>query len=136
MPEKRFSILQGYLSRANGITVRVRVKGEQGYLTIKGPSSGASREEFEYAIPKADALKLLQLYCPVYIEKTRHEVAFAGKKWEVDVFGGANAGLIVAEIELDHEEEPYEKPEWVTVEVTLDKRYSNAALCEHPYSCW
>lgn len=79
---------------------------------------------------------MLQLFCPVYIEKVRHYVVVAGKLWEVDVFEGANQGLIVAEIELKDEQELYEKPEWVGADVTTDKRYTNAALCECPYSSW
>jgi CYTH domain-containing protein len=135
-PMNSSHVVQGYIARANGVTVRVRTKDEKGFLTIKGPSVGASRDEFEYQIPKQDAENMLQLFCPVQIRKIRHEVVFAGNTWEVDVFEGANAGLIVAEIELPDESWAYEKPGWITSDVTQDRRYSNASLADRPYTSW
>jgi CYTH domain-containing protein len=135
-PERSFRIVQGYISRANGRTVRVRIKGENGYLTVKGPSVGASREEFEYRIPLNDAEDMLQLFCPSIIEKVRYEVTVDGLRWEVDEFSGANQGLILAEIELSSPDQSYEKPVWLLTEVTYDPRYSNASLSEKPYCTW
>lgn len=129
-------IVQGYISRGNGHTVRVRIKGENAFLTVKGPSEGATRAEFEYNIPVKDAEEMLELFCRSRIEKVRYEVKIGDHLWEVDEFEGANTGLILAEIELSSEDEPYEKPDWVTEEVTYDFRYSNAHLSETPYNSW
>ncbi|MFM2207079.1 MAG: hypothetical protein RL213_1054 [Bacteroidota bacterium] len=133
-------ILQGYLVREPKKTVRVRIKeneeGSFGFLTLKGPSSGASRAEFEYPVPAEDARFMLELFCRNVIEKTRYDVLFEGKKWEVDVFEGENAGLVVAEIELSSPDESYEKPGWIKDNVTDDPRYSNAALSERPFRSW
>lgn len=127
-------IAQGYL--ATDPTVRVRVKGDAGFLTIKGKSlDGISRTEFEYPIPAADALELLQL-CPNVLDKTRHLVEFAGFAWEIDEFHGENTGLIVAEIELPAVDTVFEKPEWIGAEVTGDVRYYNSMLSQTPYSAW
>lgn len=140
LSERSSRILQGYLVRGSGKTVRVRIKesetGTSGYLTLKGPSNGAARAEFEYPIPAEDARAMLDLFCGNVIEKTRYEVLFEGKRWEVDVFEGANAGLIVAEIELSSPDETYVKPGWITENVTDDPAYSNAALSERPFSSW
>lgn len=135
-PESSFRIVQGYISRGKGRTVRVRIKGENGYLTVKGPSTGASREEFEYRIPLTDAEEMLRLFCPSRIEKVRYEVTVGGLRWEVDEFGGANEGLMIAEIELSSSDQSYEKPVWLKEEVTYDPRYSNASLSETPFSRW
>jgi CYTH domain-containing protein len=128
---------QGYLSTVKERTVRVRVVGDRGTLTIKGITVGATRSEFEYPIPIADARTMLDELCerPI-IEKTRHVLEFGGHTWEVDEFGGVNAGLIVAEIELEHEEQPFDRPPWIGEEVTADPRYFNANLIEHPYTTW
>lgn len=127
-------IAQGYL--ATDPTVRVRVKGEAGFLTIKGKSTdGISRAEFEYPIPVADALELLKL-CPNMLDKTRHLVEHAGFVWEIDEFHGENAGLIVAEIELPTVDTAFEKPEWIGTEVTGDVRYYNSMLSQIPYLKW
>ena len=127
-------IAQGYL--ATDPTVRVRIKGETGFLTIKGKSlDGISRSEFEYPIPVADALELLKL-CPKVLDKTRHLVEFAGFTWEIDEFHGENAGLIVAELELPAVETPYSRPDWLGEEVTGDVRYYNSRLSQNPYCRW
>lgn len=124
---------QGYLSSEKNRTVRVRVIGRQAFLTIKGATSGITRAEFEYEIPVSDAEALLAL-CDTVIQKVRHLIPHAGRVWELDVFSGANAGLIVAEIELESEGQPFELPEWVGAEVSGDPRYYNAALARHPLS--
>ncbi|MGV8869179.1 MAG: CYTH domain-containing protein [Janthinobacterium svalbardensis] len=128
---------QGYLSSARERVVRVRIEGEQAMLTIKGANVGATRGEWEYPIPLADAAELLDGLCEQpLIEKVRHRIGHAGMVWEVDEFLGANAGLIVAEIELASEDQPFEKPEWIGAEVSGDARYYNANLIRHPFSQW
>lgn len=127
---------QGYLNRDKQRTVRVRIAGNRAYLTIKGISSGASRAEFEYEIPLADAEQLLSLCDGPLIEKTRYVVPHAGMLWEVDEFHGANSGLIVAEIELQAAAQQFDKPAWVGREVTDDKRYFNSSLAVAPYTTW
>lgn len=128
---------QGYLSSARERVVRVRIEGEQAMLTIKGANVGATRGEWEYPIPLADAVELLDGLCEQpLIEKVRHRIEHAGMVWEVDEFLGANAGLIVAEIELASEDQPFEKPDWIGVEVSGDARYYNANLIRHPFSQW
>ena len=127
---------QGYLNRDKERTVRVRIAGSKAWLTIKGISSGASRAEFEYEIPVADAEQLLLLCDGPLIEKTRYVVPHAGMLWEVDEFHGANSGLIVAEIELQSATQQFDQPAWVGREVTEDKRYFNSSLAVTPYTCW
>ena len=127
---------QGYLSRDPKRTVRIRRAGMQGYLTIKGETHGAARLEYEYEIPAADAEELLALCEEPLVEKTRHRETVAGHVWEVDVFHGANAGLIVAEIELSSEAETFVLPAWAGAEVTGLPRYYNAALIAHPHNAW
>jgi len=128
---------QGYLSSARERVVRVRIEGEQAMLTIKGANVGATRGEWEYPIPLADAVELLDGLCEQpLIEKYRHRIEHAGMVWEVDEFLGVNAGLLVAEIELASEDQPFEKPEWIGAEVSGDARYYNANLIRHPFSHW
>jgi adenylate cyclase len=128
---------QGYLSSARERVVRVRIEGEQAMLTIKGANVGATRGEWEYPIPLADAVELLDGLCEQpLIEKVRHRIEHAGMVWEVDEFLGANAGLVVAEIELASEDQPFEKPDWIGAEVSGDVRYYNANLIRHPFSQW
>ena len=128
---------QGYLSSTRERVVRVRIEGHHAMLTIKGPNVGTSRGEWEYPIPLADAKELLDGLCEQpLIEKYRRRIMYAGMVWEVDEFLGANAGLVVAEIELHSEDQPFEKPDWVGVEVSDDARYYNANLIRHPYSQW
>ena len=128
---------QGYLSTVKARTVRVRVVGDNGYLTIKGASVGASRAEYEYPIPVADANAMLDDLCekPI-IEKSRYRIAQGDLAWEVDEFTGENAGLIVAEIELADEAQAFDKPAWIGEEVTGDPRFFNANLVANPYSRW
>ena len=128
---------QGYLSTDPKRTVRIRVVGEKGILTIKGEKIGDTAPEFEYPIPVADARKLLDALClrPL-IEKTRYAIEHKGHTWEVDEFHGDNEGLVVAEIELNAEGERFERPEWIGKEVTKDFRYTNAKLVERPYAEW
>lgn len=123
------TIRQGYILDAeDGRTVRVRTKGIKGFLTIKGASEGISRSEFEYEIPYEDALALLDGFCPLTLEKDRYAITVGGKVWDVDVFHGKLAGLIVAEIELEDERERFELPEWAEKEVSDDARYYNVQL--------
>jgi adenylate cyclase len=128
---------QGYMVSDAVRTVRVRIEGERAVITVKGKSTGASRGEWEYEIPPADAAELLEQLCEQpLVEKIRHRIDHAGHTWEVDEFLGLNAGLVVAEIELDAEDEAFEKPEWIGREVTGQKRYNNASLVTHPYTQW
>jgi adenylate cyclase len=117
-------------------TVRVRLLGERAFLTVKGPTAGASRAEFEYAIPPDDARAMLDLCEKPLIEKTRYVVPHGGLVWEIDEFHGANAGLVVAECELASEDQPLDKPDWVGEEVTGDARYYNSSLVARPFSTW
>jgi CYTH domain-containing protein len=128
---------QGYLAEGES-TVRVRVQGDKGMLTIKGKTRGLSRLEFEYAIPLQDAEHMLDELCgKPLIEKHRYLYQAAnGDTWEVDEFHGENEGLIVAEIELPSEAAAYEKPEWLGEEVSHDSRYFNVNLAKHPYRHW
>jgi adenylate cyclase len=128
---------QGYLSSDPERVVRVRVEGDHACITIKGRSSGATRGEWEYPIPLTDANELLERLCqqPI-VEKYRSKVEFAGNVWEVDEFIGVNQGLVLAEIELQAEDQAFDKPEWIGAEVTDDKRYYNSNLVRHPYSSW
>jgi CYTH domain-containing protein len=131
------SYRQGYLSIDPERTVRVRVAGDQGYLTIKGKTEGMSRSEFEYFIPLADATQLLDTLClrPL-IEKVRYCVPYAGCLWEIDEFAGENKGLILAEVELETCDQQVELPPWAGKEVTTDPRYYNASLSQNPYRNW
>ncbi|MFC4929740.1 CYTH domain-containing protein [Massilia sp. GCM10023247] len=128
---------QGYLSDDPERTVRVRIEGEVARLTIKGKNRGATRGEWEYPIPVPEAAELLDGLClQPLVEKIRHRIAAGAHTWEVDEFLGANAGLVVAEIELASEEEAFDKPDWIGQEVTHDHRYFNSNLIRHPYSAW
>ena len=127
---------QGYLSYDSERTVRVRATEVTGYLTIKGITEGLTRDEFEYEIPLADALALLQLCERPAIEKKRYIVPNGAHVWEVDVFEGVNEGLVVAEIELGSEDEAFDKPNWLGNEVSGDRKYSNSALTLHPFKDW
>jgi len=131
-------IVQGYLNSNPARTVRIRIKGDKGYLTIKGVGneSGLSRFEWEKEIPVADAERLLILCETGIIDKIRHEVKFKNHIIEVDVFAGANDGLIIAEIELQSEKETVEKPAWLGLEVTKDEKYYNAYLSKNPFQHW
>lgn len=128
---------QGYLSTDPQCTVRVRLAGGQGYLTVKGASVSATRLEFEYPIPAGDAAQLLERLCrKPLIEKVRYRVRYAGLVWDVDEFFADNLGLVLAEIEIEHEDQVVELPPWVGQEVTADCRFYNACLVEQPLSRW
>ncbi|MBO4567650.1 MAG: CYTH domain-containing protein [Bacteroidales bacterium] len=133
-------ITQGYLSSMPQRVVRVRVKGEKGYITIKGEAdaTGVSRFEWEKEIPLEEAKALLKLAEPGIIDKTRYLIKNADGRhtWEVDVFHGENEGLVMAEIELENENDPFDKPGWLGKEVTGDKRYYNSYLSKNPYKTW
>lgn len=126
-------MVQGYLSLDPERTVRVRIAGERAWVTVKGVTSGCTRVEHEFEVPVEKAEGMLALCLPEVIDKTRHEIHVAGHLWEVDEFHGANAGLVVAEIELKEEGEVFEKPAWLGQEVTEDPRYYNASLAQRPY---
>ena len=131
-------IRQGYISSGNGKTVRVRIRDDRGYLTIKGPSeqAGLARYEFETEIALSDALDLMKLCEPGIIDKTRYLVRSGNHVFEVDEFYGDNEGLIMAEVELHSEDEPFQKPSFIGPEVTGDRRYYNAHLRRNPYKLW
>ena len=133
---KGIPFAQGYLARGSGRTVRVRIAGDSAYLTIKGPVTGISRSEFEYSIPLEDARELLKLCEDTVIKKTRHRIPFEGHIWEVDEFHAENTGLVIAEVEMEHADEPVSLPIWVGKEVTGDPRFYNSNLSVHPYSRW
>jgi len=127
---------QGYLIADPDKTVRVRIIGEKAYLTIKGATTGITRSEFEYKIPVPDAEKLLALCGSAVVEKQRYLIKHGGKTWELDVFAGANEGLVMAEIELESEEQEFDLPDWLGEEVSSDPRYYNAYLARHPFTTW
>ncbi|HEY9608812.1 CYTH domain-containing protein [Allocoleopsis sp.] len=128
---------QGYLSTKKDCSVRVRLAGNQAYLTIKGVTEGCSRAEYEYPIPAKDAQEMLDNLCQApLIEKTRYKIDYAGLIWEVDEFVGENQGLIIAEVELTDENQSIELPDWIGKEVSDDARYFNANLVQYPYSQW
>ena len=128
---------QGYLSTVPERSVRVRLIRDRGYLTVKGASSGAARAEYEYEIPGEEAREMLDNLCErPLIEKTRYCVEYQGLTWEIDEFAGGNAGLVIAEVELDEEGQAVTLPDWVDREVTGDRRYYNASLIAKPYSEW
>ena len=131
------AIAQGYLSSEPRLSVRVRLKGERGFLTVKGAATGCTRSEYEYEIPSADAAEMLRTLClPEQIQKTRYHVPVGRHTWEVDVFHGANAPLVLAELELASADEAYDRPAWLGAEVTDDPRYLNAQLAANPYGSW
>ena len=127
---------QGYLFADPNKTIRIRLTEESGYLTIKGLSVGASRPEFEYEIPMQEAKELLDNFATSCLTKTRYKMPFKNKIWEVDVFHEENEGLIVAEIELQHESEAFDIPDWIGEEVTGHKRYYNSNISIHPFKNW
>ncbi|MBW4419213.1 MAG: CYTH domain-containing protein [Myxacorys californica WJT36-NPBG1] len=128
---------QGYIPTTDQRTVRVRIAGQQGFLTIKGKTQGISRSEFEYEIPLEDAAQLLDTLCdPPLIEKHRYRIPLDGLVWEVDEFLGENAGLIVAEVELADEAQAIALPSWIGQEVSSDLRYYNSNLAKHPFRHW
>lgn len=128
---------QGYLSSDKDRTVRVRIAGDQGYMTVKGRSVGIARAEFEYAIPIDDARDMLDSLClKPLIEKVRYTVMYRQMRWEIDEFLGQNLGLVVAEVELDQIGQQVDLPEWAGTDVSADPRYFNSSLIAHPYRSW
>jgi CYTH domain-containing protein len=127
---------QAYLSYDYGLTIRVRISGDRAFLTIKGPTEGISRDEFEYGIPLADGMQLLSMVATPVVVKDRYKVEYKGFVWEVDEFHGDNEGLIIAEVELKSESDQPEKPNWTGEEVSHDRRYSNLNLALNPYQQW
>lgn len=135
---KKTRLIQGYLLAAPEKSVRIRIKADKAFLTIKGKAEkgGIERYEWEKEIPVAEARELLDLCEGSLIEKIRYEIPAGRHTWEVDVFEGENKGLVLAEIELNHPEEDFEKPAWLGEEVTGDPRFYNAFLCQDPYKNW
>lgn len=128
---------QGYLNSDKARTVRIRTVGDQAFLTIKGPTIGVTRTEFEYPIPYDDCITMLNdLAEQPVIDKIRYKIPVDGLIWEVDEFLGVNEGLIVAEVELTSEDQTFEKPDWVGEEVSGDVRYYNSSLIKAPYTTW
>ena len=127
---------QAYLNEKGDNTIRVRIEGNQAKLTIKSKATNISRMEFEYDIPKEDAEKLFLIAKTPAVEKYRYKIEYAGNIWEVDEFLGDNEGLVIAEIELESENQTFQKPSWIGMEVSGDKRYTNANLARNPYKNW
>ncbi|MCI5140499.1 MAG: CYTH domain-containing protein [Candidatus Electrothrix sp. ATG1] len=130
-------IKQGYISTTDNTAVRIRLLGDKAFLTLKGENTGATRSEFEYAIPIKDANEMLAEFCsgPI-IEKTRYFVVHCDHTWEVDIFHGDNDGLVVAEVEMHSEDENVNIPTWVVKEVTGDPKYYNSNLMKKPFKDW
>lgn len=123
-------IVQGFISKSEDLVVRVRIKGNKGYLTLKGKTKGISRTEFEYEIPVSDAESILKEFTEKEIRKHRYEININNKIWEVDEFLGKLEGLILAELEVTSEDEKFDLPSWVTKDVSADPEYYNAVLIE------
>ena len=133
------AIKQGYIPtyKRTKTAVRIRLYGDNAFLTIKGKSKGATRSEFEYAIPVEEAHQMIRELCGrSLIEKVRYKIDYSGVTWEVDVFEGQNEGLILAEVELESEDQAIVLPDWVDKEVTDDQRYYNANLVVNPFKRW
>ncbi len=129
-------LIQAYLGLAPNPTVRIRISGEKAFLTIKGRSASISRPEFEYEVPVDDAQEMLKLAISNPVEKTRYEVMHKGFLWEIDVFSGKNSGLVMAEIELEFENQEFSPPDWLLEEVSADGRYYNSYLSGCPFTEW
>ena len=127
---------QGYLTRSESKTVRIRRAGRRAVLTIKGPARGITRAEYEYAIPTDHAEEMLATLCGPLVEKVRYRVWYDGRTWSIDEFAGENAGLCLAEIELAEPTEAFSRPPWLGEEVTHDDRYRNSNLARHPFRAW
>lgn len=136
LAHRRKRMSQGYLASGGRLSVRVRLAGDEAWLNIKAGGLVASRQEYEYSIPVDEARELLALAEGALIDKTRHFVEHGGKTWEVDEFHGDNSGLVVAELELEREDEPFPHPPWLGIEVTQLPRYYNVCLVKHPYRAW
>lgn len=127
---------QGYISVEKECTIRVRIIGENAWLTLKGYISDISRSEYEYPIPLADAQHMMATLCPFVLEKKRYRIDYQGSCFEVDEYFGENAPLVVAEIELESEQAAFARPDWLGAEITADGRFTNAYLSKNPYSRW
>jgi adenylate cyclase len=135
--ERSERMMQGYLNDEGPVSVRARIAGPRAWLNIKSRTLGISRDEFEYEIPLSDAERMLDhLTTGPVIDKTRHFVRHGGLLWEIDEFHGENDGLIVAEVELEHVDQPFERPRWLGEEVSHEARYYNVSLVKKPYSQW
>ncbi len=134
--DEGIKIEQGYLSVEPGRIVRVRIAGDKAFLTIKGKTTGISRTELEYEIPVSDAKTAMQMCVGFPIQKTRFIENLNGEKWEIDVFEGKNKGLVMAEIELESEDQKFDLPGWAVKEVSHDHRFFNSWLTKHPFSTW
>lgn len=134
-PDNGVAYIQGYLNTDKNKTVRVRIAGNDAFLTIKGTTSGISRQEFEYKIPLNDAQEMISM-CDDPIIKVRWKIPYGGLIWEVDQFCGSNTGLILAEVELTTEDQVFENPPWIGQEVSNDPRYYNSNLATNPYTTW
>ncbi len=134
---KEKKIKQGYIFSSPEKTLRVRIANDKAFLTLKGKTHNISRDEFEYDLPLEDAEQMLAQYCENnIIQKIRYYILFAGKEWTIDLFEGHNKGLILAEIELENEDETIEIPQWIIKEVSFDERYFNAYLSKYPFTTW
>ena len=129
-------VRQGYLPQRGALLVRIRRQDERAFITLKGRTTGVTRAEYEYEIPAHDADELMRFCEEPIIDKTRYVETIGGHKWEIDVFAGANDGLVVAEIELQREDEEVARPSWLGDEVSGDARYYNSNLISHPYKDW
>ncbi len=129
-------LVQAYLSIDPNPTVRIRIAGEKAFLTIKGRSETISRPEFEYKIPVDEAQEMMNLAISNPVEKIRYKIMHEGFLWEVDVFSGKNKGLVIAELELESENQTFPRPDWLLAEVSGDRRYYNSFLSEHPFLEW
>ncbi len=129
-------MVQAYLSIDPNPTVRIRIAGENAFLTIKGRSETIARPEFEYEIPIEDAEEMMKLAISSPVEKIRYKILHEGFLWEVDFFLGKNEGLVIAEIELESEDQKFHLPDWISTEVSGDRRYYNSSLSEHPFQDW
>ncbi len=128
---------QGYVAKTTGANVRIRIAGNQGFLTLKGKAQNLTRPEFEYSIPVDDAREMLDLWCrPHVVEKVRYRIPVGEFVWEVDEFTGLNEGLILAEVELDDPNQTVPIPDWVGDEVSDQAQYYNSSLATYPYSAW
>lgn len=134
--KEQYNIEQGYLLNTPDKTVRIRVKNDKGFITIKGKTEGISRPEFEYEIPLKDATELLKNFCESTIKKIRHTVLHQGDLWEVDEFFEENKGLLMAELELKDKDQQIDLPGWIEKEVSGDERFYNAYLSKHPFTSW
>ncbi len=135
-PEDGVVMVQGYLAREDGVSVRIRRTADAAWVTVKGPSEGARRAEVEWAVSADEAAVLLGLCIGRVVDKTRWRVPVGAHVWDVDVFHGANEGLVIAEVELGDEDEAFVRPPWLGPEITGDRRYANASLADRPWSAW